>query len=1241
VVFSNTSTTPATQLCSVTLTGGTVPVCNYAFAAQGTYSVVAIYTSGDTNFATSTSVADSQGVGAGATAVVLSSSPAAAVIDQPVTFTATINTNSGSTPPQGTMVYTDTLTNTTLCSVSLTASGSVPACAFAFPALGTHTVSAAYTSSNSNFSNATSNVLPEAVTQATTATSLASLPNPSAVNQSVAFTATVTPAYSGVTKPTGTVVFSNTSTTPATQLCSVTLTGGTVPVCNYAFAAQGTYNVVAIYTTGDSNFASSTSVAVLQGVGAGATAVALSSSPSAAVINQPVTFTASINTNSGSTAPQGTMVYTDTFTNKVLCSVSLTVSGSVPACTVAFPALGTHTVSAAYTSSNTNFSNATSNLLSEAVTQASTTTGVVSSPNPSNVNQSVAFTATVTPAFSGAAVPTGTVVFSNTSTSPATQLCPAATLTAGTVPVCNYAFASKGSNNVIAIYTSGDANFASSTSSPVSQLVGSGATSVTLAASPNPSSVDQSVTFNATINFVTSGTAQPTGTVTYFDSGVQLTNCLFTGTVAAPFKNGSVPPCTVPLITQGTHTITAAYGGDTNFSASTSPSLSQIVNTTGTTTTVASSANPSAVNASVTFTATVTPAFTAGKATPTGTVSFSATPAGGTSTPLNCATVTLPPNAAPATATCTAPLTAAGNYTVTATYTSGDTNFASGLPGTITQTVSKANLTLAVTSSYMQGSTVVTSPALQGNSVVNQPLTFTATIKIPTAGTSPTSSVTFTDTSTGVPLCPDIAVASTSSPIIFSAVCVPPAATTPWVAATHTIVATYNGDSNFPLTSSPVFSQIVSPGPATATVISSAQTSVATQTVTFTATITPTYTGPVLPRGNFKFASSTGVWIPSAPCPTVGVNNGTVTGTGTAVCSVQFPATAGSQTITATYENDANFIGANNSAPVSSVAQTVQNFTIANSVTSALNATSTIGPVYLTEGYSTATPSAAGTDPFNPTTVQMDVMSTGGFTDTLDLKCQVTNAISSAVVSDPSCAVSATASGANGTALTYTTTASSSAPIGAYVVTLTATDNSTQALANAAALTVYVVGQANVLSLAQGASGTESVSFNTSTAPANSTLVSFTCGTVWNLTTKAQLTASQIAGLTCTGPASVAITGASTSTSISISTSGKAVALLRASSSISMAAFLGIPLFALMGWVGSRKSPRKNFFRFLGLILLLVGVSYASGCGGSFTSTSKSTSSGIAPGSYLVQVVGTDQNGNKYYAAVPLDVSAN
>jgi hypothetical protein len=303
--------------------------------------------------------------------------------------------------------------------------------------------------------------------------------------------------------------------------------------------------------------------------------------------------------------------------------------------------------------------------------------------------------------------------------------------------------------------------------------------------------------------------------------------------------------------------------------------------------------------------------------------------------------------------------------------------------------------------------------------------------------------------------------------------------------------------------------------------------------------------------------------------------------------------------------------------------------------------------VTLTQGYSTATSSAAGTDPFNPTKVQLVVTSTGGFTDTLDLGCQVINATTSEKVTDPSCTVAATLNGATGTSLIYTLAASSAAPVAQYTMTLTAKDNANPTLSNETQLTVYVVGVAGALTLAQGSSGQENVVFNTTTAPANATLVSFACGAVWDVATKTLLTASQTAGLTCTGPTSpvsVATTGA-TSVAMTISTSGPATALLRGSSAISMAAFLGIPLFALMGWVGSRKSPRKNFFRFLGLILLLAGVSYASGCGGSFTSTStttgKSTGTGIAPGSYLLQVVGTDQNGNTYYAVVPVTVNAN
>src|SRR5208283_3462338 len=53
------------------------------------------------------------------------------------------------------------------------------------------------------------------------------------------------------------------------------------------------------------------------------------------------------------------------------------------------------------------------------------------------------------------------------------------------------------------------------------------------------------------------------------------------------------------------HTISAAYNGDTNFSGSTSNSLTQTVAQNTTTTTLTSSTSTSAFNTNVTFTATV------------------------------------------------------------------------------------------------------------------------------------------------------------------------------------------------------------------------------------------------------------------------------------------------------------------------------------------------------------------------------------------------------------------------------------------------------------------------------------------------------------------------------------------------------------------------------------------------------------------------------------------------------------
>ncbi|KJY40408.1 hypothetical protein VR41_15045, partial [Streptomyces sp. NRRL B-1568] len=71
----------------------------------------------------------------------------------------------------------------------------------------------------------------------------------------------------------------------------------------------------------------------------------------------------------------------------------------------------------------------------------------------------------------------------------------------------------------------------------------------------------------------------------------------------------------------GSHSLTATYNGDTNFTASTSPVDTQTVNQAATTTALISAPDPSVFGEAKTLTATVT-ATAPGAGTPTGTVSF-------------------------------------------------------------------------------------------------------------------------------------------------------------------------------------------------------------------------------------------------------------------------------------------------------------------------------------------------------------------------------------------------------------------------------------------------------------------------------------------------------------------------------------------------------------------------------------------------------------------------------------------
>ena len=105
----------------------------------------------------------------------------------------------------------------------------------------------------------------------------------------------------------------------------------------------------------------------------------------------------------------------------------------------------------------------------------------------------------------------------------------------------------------------GDANYNMATNVPQSFTIAQAATNTAVSSSVNPSDLNQSVTFTAT---VTSGAGTPTGTVQFKDNATNL------GAPVALNASG-VAQFTTSALTTGTHTITADYNGDANFTAST------------------------------------------------------------------------------------------------------------------------------------------------------------------------------------------------------------------------------------------------------------------------------------------------------------------------------------------------------------------------------------------------------------------------------------------------------------------------------------------------------------------------------------------------------------------------------------------------------------------------------------------------------------------------------------------------
>jgi parallel beta-helix repeat protein len=329
------------------------------------------------------------------------------------------------------------------------------------------------------------------------------------------------------------------------------------------------------------------------------------------------------------------------------------------------------------------------------------------SPNPAPGQSSVNLTATET---GNCNLPTGLITFLDGSTILGT-----ATLNGSAVATFSTSFLFVGTHTLTATYP-GDFNFDDSTSNTITETITGPPSNTILSVSPNPALPLQPITMTATVS---SAYSIPAGTITFMTGGTTLA----TATVAA---NGTAS-ATISTLGAGTYPITAVYGGSTEYAASTSNTIVEVVNGAPTTTALTSAPNPSSFGQTVTFTATV--AAPQSTTTPTGTVTFMDGAAALGSAPLS------PADVAQLSASSLTP----GSHAITAVF-NGSSNDNKSTSNPLIQVVNLNTATLALTSSL--------NPANVG-----QPVTFTVTTSGIMPGAIP-DAVTFFDGSSSISTAP-------------------------------------------------------------------------------------------------------------------------------------------------------------------------------------------------------------------------------------------------------------------------------------------------------------------------------------------------------------------------------------------------------------------------------------------------------------------------------------------------------
>jgi len=536
---------------------------------QGVYSITASY-AGNINFAPSASSPPVIVNVAATTTTTLSAVPTTLTVGQTLTLTATVKASAGITPT-GTVTFlngtaslgTGTLNSSGVATLVLT------------PPVGVYSITASYAGSSTDAASVSSPPIKVTVTLAPTTTTLIAVPTTLNYGQTLTLTATVT-ASNGVA-PTGAVTFLNGAATLGTG----TLNSSGVATLVLT-PAVGTYSITASYGGSSTDAASVSSPPIKVTVTLAPTTTTLIAVPTTLNYGQTLTLTATVTASNG-VAPTGAV----TFLNGAATLGTGTLNASGVATLVLTPAVDTYSITASYGGSSTDAASVSSPPITVTVNPAVTTTTLIATPTTLYAGRTLTLTATVT-AGSGS-TPTGTVTFLNGAASLGTGTLNAAGVAALvlTPPLGIY--------SITAAYGGTTDDAPSVSSPPITVNVDYPATATVLTASPDPSPVENNVTFTATVS---SSAGTPTGTVSFYDGTVLLgTSTLESG----------VATYSTSALTVGSHNITAQYPGVAGFAASTSSVVVEVITPPA----FSISASPASLSVytgeAATYTVTVTP----------------------------------------------------------------------------------------------------------------------------------------------------------------------------------------------------------------------------------------------------------------------------------------------------------------------------------------------------------------------------------------------------------------------------------------------------------------------------------------------------------------------------------------------------------------------------------------------------------------------------------------------------------